>query len=255
MTAFPPGVPVAAITACLSGALGNDLVGLSLYGSAVSGGFDPGVSDLDLVAVTARDAADLDLEALDRAHRSFLSMHSDWRDRLEVVYIGAETLRAFRTSSAPLAVTSPGEPLHLSGPVRDWLQNWYLVRERGVTLAGRPFSDIVPPVCLDEFLSGVQRYVAWLAGPDLDGRSRGSLAYAALSVCRALRTVQTRQLGSKQDGAASVARREPQYAGLIESALACRLAGGRAGFDDPATRAAAIAFVRDLAARVARANA
>lgn len=53
----------------LRAVLGNDLVGLYLYGSAVSGGFEPGVSDIDLVAITRRAVTELDLRALDGVHR------------------------------------------------------------------------------------------------------------------------------------------------------------------------------------------
>src|SRR4051794_2700296 len=93
---FHPGIPIEALTDALATALGSDLVGLYAHGSAVSGGFDPGVSDIDLVAVTVRMAADLDLQRLDRVHGAFVAAHPDWEDRLEIVYIGVETLRAFR---------------------------------------------------------------------------------------------------------------------------------------------------------------
>ena len=127
--AIHPDVPVAVLSDALTDALGNELVGLYAYGLAVSGGFDPGVSDIDLVAVTAHPATALDFEALDHVHREFVRRHAAWENRLEIVYIGSADLRGFRASEADLAVISPGEPFHLSGPVSDWLQNWYLVRE------------------------------------------------------------------------------------------------------------------------------
>jgi hypothetical protein len=243
-----PDAPNGPLAEALEAALGTGLVGLYAYGSAVSGGFDPGVSDLDTVAVTERDAVDLDLRALDRAHRAVIARRPDWRDRLEVVYIGANTLRAFRTSGADLAVVSPGEPLHLSGPVRDWLQNWYLVRETGITLSGRDAAQLVPQISLEEFLAAVASYAAWLASRDLEGLAPGALAYAVLSECRALCTVRTGRQCSKQEGALWVASREPRWAALIDAALACRLSGGAIGVADPETRAAAVEFVRLAAA-------
>lgn len=53
----------------LRAVLRADLVGIYLYGSYVSGGFDPGVSDLDLVAVVAPQVAAIDLRGLGRMHR------------------------------------------------------------------------------------------------------------------------------------------------------------------------------------------
>jgi predicted nucleotidyltransferase len=247
-----PGVPIASLTDALTAALGSDLVGLYAYGSAVSGGFDPGVSDIDLVAVTERIAADLDLQRLDRVHGAFVAAHPDWEDRLEIVYIGAGTLRAFRTSDTDLAVISPGEPLHLSRPVRDWVQNWYLARETGVTLVGTAAGEVIPEISREEFLSAVASYAGWLATQDLEALSAGALAYAVLSECRALCTLRTCKPRSKQEGAAWVTRFEPHRTALVEAALACRLSRGAAGFDDEATRAAAAAFVRSTAATCAR---
>ena len=114
-----------------------DLVGIYLYGSYVSGGFDPGVSDLDLGAAAAPPVEAIDLAGLGRMHRDFIGRHPAWDDRVEVVYVGRAALGSFRTSPGPLAVISPGEPFHL----RDeravaWLQNSHLVRETGGTLYG-----------------------------------------------------------------------------------------------------------------------
>jgi hypothetical protein len=53
--------------------LGADLVGIYLYGSYVSGGFDPRVSDLDLVVVTAPPVEAIDLDGVGRMHGEFMS--------------------------------------------------------------------------------------------------------------------------------------------------------------------------------------
>ena len=41
--------------------LGEDLVGVYHFGSAVSGGFDPALSDIDLVVITARPVDAIDI--------------------------------------------------------------------------------------------------------------------------------------------------------------------------------------------------
>ncbi len=248
--AIHPDVPVAVLSDALTDALGNELVGLYAYGSAVSGGFDPGVSDIDLVAVTAHPATALDFEALDHVHREFVRRHAAWENRLEIVYIGSADLRGFRASEADLAVISPGEPFHLSGPVSDWLQNWYLVRETGVTLAGRTAADVVPPISHAEYLGAVASYARWLATQDLDTLSPGSLAYAVLSECRAICTIRTGQPCSKQEGAAWLRAHAPQHTWLLDRALGCRRSGGKIGFHDAPTRSAAARFVRSINERL-----
>jgi predicted nucleotidyltransferase len=229
-------------------ALGDDLIGIYLYGSYVSGGFDPGISDLDLVAVTSRDADRLDLARLERTHLAFAGRHPEWNDRIETVYVGVDTLRSFRTSRGRIAVISPGEPFHLrDDPVAAWVQNWYLVRETGIALFGPPASTLVPPVTWADFVAGSRRYAGEIASQDLNDHSPGHLAYVILTMCRARRVVETGTYGSKQEAAAWARERDPDRAWLIDAALRCRLSAGMVGFDDPFTRAAAIAFIRESA--------
>jgi Domain of unknown function (DUF4111)/Nucleotidyltransferase domain len=235
----------------IHGVLGDGLVGIYLTGSAVTGGFDPGVSDLDLVVVTA-DAADrIDLLTLGMLHREFVRGRPEWTDRIEAVYVGQATLRSFRTSIDRLAVISPGEPLHLRDDAALlWLQNWYLIREKGVPLIGPAASEIVPPITWREFVDATARYAVELAARiDREG-SPGGLAYALLTTSRASMTVRTDRHVSKQEAADWARARMPESAGLIEAALRCRRSGGTVGFDDPPTQAAARTLIRRLAAEI-----
>jgi len=227
--------------------LGGDLVGIYLYGSAVSGGFDPGVSDLDLVAVTSAEVEEIDLAGLEQMQLEIARRNPEWSDRLEIVYIGRETLQSFRTSPGSLAVISPGEPFHVVGDVAEWLQNWYLVRETGVTLYGVAAADVIPPIARVEFVAAVVRYADWLRNRSYDDLGPGSLAYTVLSLCRALRTVRTGMHCSKQEAAAWTTEQMPEWAWLIDAALRCRMSRGTIGFDDERTRSEARRFIRLLA--------
>ena len=236
-------------------ALRDDLVGIYLYGSYVSGGFDPGISDLDLVAVTSAEVETIDLALLDRVHRDFVTRHPDWTDRLEVVYIGRATLEAFRTSAGRLAVISPGEPFHLRDePVFEWVQNWYLVRETGLVLYGPAAATLIPPVAWDEFAAAAARYGEQISSQQLRDASPSAIAYAVLTMCRALMTVQTQAHVSKQEAAAWTRRRMPDRAGVIDTALRSRASRGASGFDDTESRAAAQVFIGLAAARIREAS-
>jgi predicted nucleotidyltransferase len=227
--------------------LGDDLVGIYLYGSSVSGGFDPGVSDLDLVAVTWSEVEDIDLAGLEQMQLDIVSRNPEWSDRLEIVYIGLKTLRSFRTSPGSLAVVSPGELFHVVGGVADWLQNWYLVRETGVTLHGVAAADVFPPIARVDFVAAVGRYADWLRNRNYDDLGPGSLAYAVLSMCRAVRTVHTGMRCSKQEAATSTRESMTEWAWLIDAALRCGMSRGTTGFDDENMRAAAETFIGLLA--------
>lgn len=245
-----------ALTSSIHAVLGDELVGLYLYGSHVSGGFDPGVSDLDLLAVTSAEVGGIDLAGLDRMHRDFVGRHPEWSDRLEVVYVGRATLQSFRTSLGSLAVISPGEPFHVRADrVADWVQNWYLVRETGVTLFGPDAAVIIPPIAWAEFVAATVRYADEMGTRRRVAAGGGALAYTILTMCRAQRTIETGTQGSKQEGAAWVQERMPEWAWLIDAALRCRLSRGTVGFDDGRTRAAAESFVEVLAANISRSSA
>ena len=230
--------------------LGPNAMGIYLYGSAVSGGFDPGVSDLDLVVLTDAEVGSIDLAGLERMHADFVGRHPEWDDRIEVVYIGQATLRSFRTSPGSLAVISPGESFHVTGPVVDWDQNWYQVREYGVALFGTPAAEVIPLISRSEYIAAVARYAAWLGNQSLDTLSPCSLAYTVLSLCRALRTVQIGEPCSKQEGAAWTKKRMPDWTQVIDASLSCRLSRGTTGFEDEAMRLAARSFIRVLADQI-----
>lgn len=231
--------------------LGPDLIGVYLYGSYVSGGFDPAVSDLDLVAVTARDVEQLDLAGLERMHRDLASRDPEWDDRIEVVYVGQAALSSFRTSPGPLAVISPGEPFHLRDDrIVEWLQNWYLVRETGDALYGPAASVVVPPIDWAEYVDATVRYAVAVGQHNYDDDSPGSIAYAALTMCRALLITRTQRQASKQEAAAWTRARMPEWAPVIDTALRCRLARGASGFDDLESRGAAASFIRCVAAQL-----
>lgn len=244
----PAADSVAALALEIHGALGDDLVGLYVYGSSVSGGFDPGVSDIDLIAVTSPEVDALDIAGLGRMQHAFVRRYPEWSDRLEIVYIGRATLQTFRTSRGSLAIISPGEPFHVRDErVAEWLQNWYLVRETGICLYGAHAAAIVPPIAWTEFVAATVRYAHELRNRSRLGVSGGVLAHTILTMCRALRTVQTQTHGSKQDSAAWTRERMPEWAPLIDAALKCRLSRGAIGFEDEPSCAAAETFIASLA--------
>jgi hypothetical protein len=234
----------------LTGTLGGRLVGIYLSGSAVTGGYDVGVSDADLLVVTRDVVSEADFHALDRVHVGIVERDASWENRLDIVYVGQDTLRDFRSTEDPLAVISHDEPLHLEGSIAGWLQTWYLFRETGLAVAGPPPAQVIAAIRDEEFREAIRGYVGELRTTAKTGATPGLLAYAVLSACRALRTVRTGVPCSKQDGAKWTGERHAEWASVIDAALACRLSGGRAGFEDPAERASAIAIVDAIAAAV-----
>ena len=135
-----PRVTLARVASLLTGHFGVRLRGLYLFGSLAAGGFHPGKSDLDLLAVIDSDVEDGDeLRALDALHAGFVAEHPEWRERVEVGYVSHTVLRTLGgTPSGRIAVISPGEPLNRKDIEADWVLNWHSVLTSGETIVGPP---------------------------------------------------------------------------------------------------------------------
>jgi predicted nucleotidyltransferase len=203
--------------------LGNTLVGLYLYGSLVTGDFDPVSSDIDLLAVTARDLDDQDAAALKRMHDEFAATYPDWPDRIEVQYVAASALRTCTSRPHALAVASPGEPFHVIQAGPDWLVNWYVVQQRGVTLFGPPPHTFIEPIAHDAFMQTIRQHMRqWPAWIEHLPRRRPSQAYAILTLCRGLYTLKHGEQVSKKQAALWAQRALPAWSALIADALTWR---------------------------------
>ena len=246
---LPPDVDLVLrrLTSRLEMLLGVDLLGLYLFGSVVGHAFVHGVSDVDLVAVLASDLIEPQLAALDELHAQLVEETPEWRERIEIVYLSRVALADFRGEPHAAARTSPGEPFHAIEVDRTWVLDWYPVRERGVAIIGPPPETFVPPIALEEYVEAAREHI--LAWPMTIGSmpSRGSQAYAVLTACRALRTVQTGKLTSKREAAAWVSERHPALRPAIEDALEwhdrSRLEGD---VDGGPTFDAAVASIREI---------
>jgi predicted nucleotidyltransferase len=246
------------LTGGICGVLGGKVVGVYVYGSLVTGDFDPVHSDLDLLAVIAEELTGEEFDALDGMQRGFAAAHPQWEDRVEVAYLAREALATFRTRRSPIAIVSPGEPFHVKDAGKDWLINWWVVRRQGVALVGPPPEAVIGPIGDDEFQAAMREQVwEWREWVWTMTR-RKSQAYAILTMCRALHAFVVGEQVSKRAAADWAAGYFPQWRPLIEDAWAWRVAasdaeggpedgrrGEAAGEEVPqtVTLAAAAAFV------------
>src|SRR4051794_40792096 len=205
-------------------ALGARLAGVYLYGSLATGGFEPGLSDADLLAATNGDIDANDLERLRGIHAQIVRRHPAWNDRIEVVYFSVGGLRAFKTTRSPIAVISPGEPLHFrgEGAGADWLMNWHLVLNGGVTLFGPDPAGFIEPTSTAEFIESLRQHV--LSGDEWVSHARDQKAqsYVIFTMCRTLVALRTGRHSSKREAAEWVSVQFPQWEPLIRRALAWR---------------------------------
>lgn len=208
--------------ATLRATLGDKLVGLYLYGSLMTGGFDDIASDVDLLVATASDLTPAEVEALDRTHTALTTRWPERKDRLEIAYVSLHALRTFKTERSNIGIISPGEPFHVIDAGIDWLMNWYIVLAHGLTLYGPPPADIIEPTSQAEFVDAVKAHMTAYRGyiqhiTDLPGQ-----AYSILTMCRGLYTTRHGKHTSKKEAAAWAQNQMPEHADLIANALKWR---------------------------------
>lgn len=237
---------LAVLLPAMRGELGDALLGLYLYGSAASGDYLAGISDVDLLAVTATEADERGLAGLRRMHDAVARGHPAWDDHIEVQYMPRAALATFRTQPGTIVAISPGEPIHFREADRLWTMNWYDVQENGVTLFGPPSSTFVPLIGCDEFVAAVRSMMPWWVDNAAERAGRpGSRAYVILTMCRTLYTSRTGHQASKEDAAGWAESTFPAWAELIRAAMAWRREGSAVRQPDGVgTSAQTVEFVR-----------
>lgn len=229
--------------------LGQDLVGLYLYGSLVTGDFDLEISDVDLLAALSSDIDQGQFERLHVMHDDLAAWYPAWKGRIEVQYISTHALQACKTETSRIAAISPGEPFHFKDAGREWLINWYLVRERGKMLYGMDPKTYIPPISKAEYLQVIRDHARmWLdwAGPG----DQYEQSYAILTMCRALYAAQYGEQVSKKEAVRWTESQFPQWAWLTRKAWAWRAGNQHEEAQQEATYLQAARFVCFAAERI-----
>ena len=213
------------LLADIQAVLGKRLIGLYLYGSATAGDFDVEVSDIDLLAVVASDITETEFSKLKDMHNNFVQKYPNWKDRIEVAYLSLHGLQTFKTERSKIVVISPGELLNVKEAGKDWLINWYVIQENGIPVFGPHQSSLIPKISKQEYMEWIKKQTAlWderTKGYD-EQSPRGSVAYAVLTMCRAMYASRYGQQVSKNQAASWVKQEFPHWASLVDSAIAWR---------------------------------
>jgi Aminoglycoside adenylyltransferase, C-terminal domain/Nucleotidyltransferase domain len=206
--------------------LGDHFVGMYLHGSLASGDFDPERSDIDFVVATAGALPDASIPALAALHARLIGSGLRWATKLEGTYFPQQALRRYTPSDTLYPSLNEGS-FYMGSHGSDWVIQSHILREHGIVLAGPAPRSWIDPVAPDDLRQATRALLREWWAPMLHDiarlRSAEYQAYAILTMCRALYTLETGAVASKPVAArwaqAALGKRR---AALIESGLAWR---------------------------------
>jgi len=174
--------------------LGNQFVGMYLYGSLSSGDFNPETSDIDFLFVTTDLLSNEKIAALESMHQQIWASGLKWASKLEGAYIPQNDIRRHNTNNASSPTVNEGA-FYLDKHGSDWIIQRHVVREYGVVLAGPDPKTLIDPITSDEIRDAVFGVLQEWWFPMLDDstwlRKHGSNyhGYSVITMCRALHAI------------------------------------------------------------------
>lgn len=206
--------------------LGERLVGLYLYGSLSLGDFDPASSDVDFLAATTEDLPGEIAEQLHEMHEAIALTDFTYAQRLEGSYIPRQALWRYNPQNAHHPTIGTDWPFQVDFHGDNWVVERYIVREHGVIIYGPDPTTLIDRVTPQEVRTAVYAQVKnfWQHQPDQPDwlRERAYQAFAVLTLCRALYTLQEGIVSSKPQAALWACEAYPRWKPIIERSLAWR---------------------------------
>jgi predicted nucleotidyltransferase len=182
--------------------LGNRFVGMYLDGSLASDDFDQD-SDIDFVVVTDEEIPGHRYAALQAMHDRLAATDSPWAIQLEGFYLSRRAVQRHDPAHPmhPNIERGPGERLKMVRHDEGWVIHRYVLREKGITLAGPAPQSLIDPVLPRQLQQAMLTILPGWAAPILQDpdpiKYRGGQSYIVLTICRVLYTLQHGAVASK----------------------------------------------------------
>ncbi len=136
--------------------LGDQFVGMYLYGSLSSGDFDPRRSDIDFLVVTRAELPDETIDNLAAMHRQIAGKSSKWAKKLEGSYIPRSALRRYDPANSRHPTIGVDWEFGVNPHGSDWIIQRHIIREQGVVLTGPSPKELIDPVSAEEIVRAVR---------------------------------------------------------------------------------------------------
>lgn len=185
----------------LYNALGENLVGLYMFGSLTYGDFALDSSDIDLVVII-RIAVDYhELERIKTLHKQIAEYNKKWSNRLECSYVPIKMLINTLPPLEPRPYYGEGIFYEKANYGNEWIINNYLLFKHGITLIGTNFKELISPIdilevqkaCIQDLFQEWEPKINEFKWLDNDHYQ----SYIVMNLCRILYTVLQGDTASK----------------------------------------------------------
>ena len=206
--------------------LGDQFVGMYLYGSLSSGDFNPAGSDVDFLFVTKDFLPEEIISKLEAMHKQTWATSAKRAGELEGSYIPKELIRRHDPNGAPCPSVGEGN-FYVEQQGSDWIIQRHVVREYGVVIEGPDPKTLIDPVTPEDIRGSIIGVLtewwfpmlndpSWLR--DHDDHYR---AFAVITMCRVIHGLETGTITSKPT-AVQFARTKlgNQWQSLLDRAVA-----------------------------------
>lgn len=183
--------------------LGGNFIGAYLQGSFAVGDFDDN-SDVDFIVVLREDFDEETAAKLSDLHEAVYNLDSEWAKHLEGSYFPAALARDGKRAGEPVWYLDHGSiELVRSNHCNTLLVRW-VVREKGVTLAGPPPKSLIDPISKQDLREEIYAVIIEWGQEILDAPEKYAnhfyQAFILQSYCRMLHDLIRGQPGSKRAG-------------------------------------------------------
>ncbi len=205
--------------------LKEHFIGMYLYGSLASGDFNPETSDIDFVVVTKDELSDEMISKLKDMHINLKASGWKWAKKLEGSYIPQNALRHYDPTNAQHPSIGVDWEFGIGLHGNDWIIQRHILREQGVIVAGPTPANLIDPIQPEEIRWAVLKTLQEWWAPMLDKnlsflQNNEYQAYAILTMCRSLYTLEHGTIASKPISACWAQKAiDSKWNDLIEWAL------------------------------------
>jgi hypothetical protein len=204
--------------------LGERLVGLYIHGSLACGDFNPQTSDIDFLIVTDGHISAETFSTLQEMHACLFASGLAWSQKLEGAYIPKDDLRRHDPAHAPVPWLGADGHFAQESLGSDWIIQRWILREKGIVVAGPPPASLIDPVSAEDLRDAVRGSLREWWSPPFPSPERFQSgeyrAYAVLTMCRSRYILEHGRIASKPEAArwAMQTLREP-WVELVRKAM------------------------------------